>query len=599
MLSQPSLRSVPVFALLAFAAGCQDAERSVAPPRSPPRFSVTSGEGTWTTKAPMPTARYHLATGVANGILYAVGGLSSSGAILATVEAYNPATNTWTSKASLPTARFDLAVGVVNGVLYAVGGVGPAGSVATVEAYNPATNTWTSKASLPTARDGLAIGVVNGILYAVGGQNTSGFAVATVEAYDPATNTWMTRAPMPTGRWLLAAGVVNGTLYAFGGSDHSSVLATVEAYDRATNTWTTKAPMPAPRCCLAAGAVNGILYAVGGQNTSGLAVSTVEAYDPATNTWTTKASMPTARWSLGADVVNGALYAAGGYNGAFLATVEAFQPSSGGVVFESNWSTALGTTARAIQDSSAPYGPWNLWADGGQNILAVVGGGPTGYANALRVQQRGESSLSWAQVQRNDFLPQSTDYYVRYYMRNDDTSAAEDHVVTVDYLKHSSLNYMRKGSGPNEWYFMINTTAYDDGTSGCFADNYPFNQSGPWQATTGVSTPPRLLRGEWYRFEYYVHFVDATHIQVHPRVYNTSGVLLFDDRHFRQQDYNPASGDTLTLARYYEAGNSFCVNATAMNEFGMGNNGQKSAINTGLYWYYAGVQIRTDGWPGQ
>jgi hypothetical protein len=30
----------------------------------------------------------------------------------------------------------------------------------------------------------------------------------------------------------------------------------------------------------------------------------------------------------------------------------------------------------------------------------------------------------------------------------------------------------------------------------------------------------------------------------------------------------------------------------------MGNNGQGGALDTGLYWYYAGVQIRTDHWAG-
>jgi hypothetical protein len=35
-----------------------------------------------------------------------------------------------------------------------------------------------------------------------------------------------------------------------------------------------------------------------------------------------------------------------------------------------------------------------------------------------------------------------------------------------------------------------------------------------------------------------------------------------------------------------------------MNDFGLGNNGQFGAADTGLYWYFAGLQIRTDTWPG-
>jgi hypothetical protein len=35
-----------------------------------------------------------------------------------------------------------------------------------------------------------------------------------------------------------------------------------------------------------------------------------------------------------------------------------------------------------------------------------------------------------------------------------------------------------------------------------------------------------------------------------------------------------------------------------MNDFGVGNNGQAGAVDTGKYWYFAGVEVRTDRWPG-
>ena len=60
--------------------------------------------------------------------------------VLATVEAYDPATNTWTASAAMPTLRWALAGGVANGVLYAVGGFSPFpnyGVLTTVEAYTP------------------------------------------------------------------------------------------------------------------------------------------------------------------------------------------------------------------------------------------------------------------------------------------------------------------------------------------------------------------------------------------------------------------------------------------------------------------------------
>jgi probable HAF family extracellular repeat protein len=285
---------------------------------------ATAGGGNWTTAASMPTARSGLGAAAVNGILYAVGGEGNNG-ILATVEAYDPATNTWTTKAPMPTARYGLGVAAVNGILYAVGGlaVDKKTLLTTVEAYDPATNTWTTKAPMPTARGDLGVVGLNGILYAVGGANFG--TLATVEAYDPATNTWTTKAPMPTGRSGFDLAEINGVLYVAGGEDRGTHPTIVEAYDPATNTWTTKAPMPTARTLLGVAAVNGILYAVGGA--VGSVVPTVEAYDPATDTWTTKAPMPGARWDFGVGVINGILYAVGGddeFN--TLATVQAYQP---------------------------------------------------------------------------------------------------------------------------------------------------------------------------------------------------------------------------------------------------------------------------------
>jgi Kelch motif len=93
----------------------------------------------------------------------------------------------WATRAGMPTARFGLAAGVVNGVLYAVGGNDGSTNLATVDAYDPATNTWTTKAAMPTARSLLAAGVVNGILYAVGGLSglNGGTEFTTAEAYTP------------------------------------------------------------------------------------------------------------------------------------------------------------------------------------------------------------------------------------------------------------------------------------------------------------------------------------------------------------------------------------------------------------------------------
>ncbi len=289
----------------------------------------TTGLGTWTTKTPMPTPRRLLATGVANNILYAVGGSGSSGTALTTIEAYNPInnTNTWIGMTPMPTAREGLAIGVVNNILYAVGGstgFSP-GLLQTVEAYNAMTNTWMTMAPMPTPRAYFAIGVVNNILYAIGGvgTGTSG-PLSTVEAYNPSTNTWTTMAPMPTPRYGLAVGVINNFIYAIGGC--CGDLATVEVYNPVMNTWATKASMPTARQWLAADVVNNILYAIGGVSNNNF-LATVDAYDPVTDTWSPKNPMNIPRAQMAAGVVNNVLYVVGGTNQtSILGTLEAFTP---------------------------------------------------------------------------------------------------------------------------------------------------------------------------------------------------------------------------------------------------------------------------------
>jgi hypothetical protein len=258
-----------------------------------------------------------------------------------------------------------------------------------------------------------------------------------------------------------------------------------------------------------------------------------------------------------------------------------FQAQEGGVVFESNWETATGISTTAVTDGGRWPNYWEFNNGGNVQLLSVVAGGVNGH-NALRVQQRGSTYA--ANLQIDNVLPQSRDYYLRYYMKNSDTSNAGDHIVTADTYNYANLTYMRKYGGALSWTSVLSLY-------GC-GYTYPIGHWGP-------SLP--LVNGQWYRFEYYVHYTDATHVQVHPRVYDATGLLILSDAQFLQSDFLSAvwnGRSDWTLASYYAAGNSFCVSPAWMNDFGLGNNGQYGAADTGQYWYFSAVQIRTDTWPG-
>jgi N-acetylneuraminic acid mutarotase len=228
----------------------------------------------WTIKSPLPTPRSAAAAVALGGKLYVLGGFNTSGGTdnnLATVEAYDPKTDTWTTKAPMPTARSGLAAAVVDGIIYAIGGSAPNVELATVEAYDPSTNSWSARAAMPEPREVSGAGVVNGVIYAAGGSGTADYSK--LEAYDPKTNSWTTKSPMPSLRMGVAVGQVGGLLYLAGGFDFLGYLgpggtdqsfATVQAYDPTANDWEPVSPMLTPRAYAATAIAEDTLYVMGG-----------------------------------------------------------------------------------------------------------------------------------------------------------------------------------------------------------------------------------------------------------------------------------------------------------------------------------------------
>jgi N-acetylneuraminic acid mutarotase len=295
-----------------------------------PLLAPSLGEGEWTKKADMPTARGMFATSAAGGKIYAIGGIKAFPDGISTVEEYDPVADKWTRKANMPTARNYLSNSVVNGKIYAIGGWNWS-VLSTVEEYNPVTDKWSKKTDMPTPRE-VSTSVVNGKIYAIGGWN--GVALSTVEEYDPAADTWTKKTDMPTARWGHSTSVVHGKIYAIGGRvgtwNQGPAFSIVEEYDPVADTWTEKTDMPTARWGLSTSVVHGKIYAIGGSQDESTALSTVEEYDPVTDTWTKKASMPTARWYLSTNAVNGKIYVVGGATAAwvFTSTVEEYDLES-------------------------------------------------------------------------------------------------------------------------------------------------------------------------------------------------------------------------------------------------------------------------------
>jgi N-acetylneuraminic acid mutarotase len=298
--------------------------------------------GAWRTAAPAPTKRTEVAAGTLNGKIYVVGGFERPSlgnvmnlAITPSLEEYDPSTDRWTTKAPMPVGLHHVGIGVTGGRLYVIGGYRQSGftvwhPVATVYAYDPATDTWTERAPMPTARGALSVTVHDGKLYAIGGYDRTANSAA-VEVYDPERHTWAPRAPLPTPRDHLAAATVAGKVYAIGGrlkGDYHRNLAVTEVYDPVTDQWTRAADLPTARSGITAAEVGGRVYVFGGEGGEGTFREN-EAYDPARDAWQAMASMPTARHGLGSAVVNGRIHVLSGGptpGGSFSDLNEVFTP---------------------------------------------------------------------------------------------------------------------------------------------------------------------------------------------------------------------------------------------------------------------------------
>jgi len=304
--------------------------------------SLFAQDGTWTTKANMPTPRWGLGTSVVNGKIYAIGGATSSNGCdypaSSKVEEYDPQTDTWdTTKTAMPLPRESFAISEVNGKIYVIGGspVTCANHTSTVQEYDPQTDKWSTKTDMPTPRSGLSASVVNGKIYAIGGYTYDPYLpVGNVEEYDPITDKWTKKEPMLSAGGWFSTCVFEGKIYAFGRWEYA--LQTVDVYDPVTDTWTPKNDMDGPLLGYSASTVGDKIYIFGGVSDFILngpsPVSDVKEYNPANDTWKFVSPMPTARTAGHASVTGDTVYLFGGsttnHHLLPVNTVEAYVPKS-------------------------------------------------------------------------------------------------------------------------------------------------------------------------------------------------------------------------------------------------------------------------------
>jgi hypothetical protein len=280
----------------------------------------------------------------------------------------------------------------------------------------------------------------------------------------------------------------------------------------------------------------------------------------------------------------------------------------GGVLFRSNWSSGTGNSLTAINDGAV----WQKNVCTGTNppnmldVMRVTEGAPYGWQatpNLLRLTNRGASACALVEVL--DRIPAQTSFYFRYYIWVQEGSGWAHHHNTLNccgaiQAVHWSKMAWQAGSS------HLGTAGYQPYFA-MGAGEYPYDRwapkSGQWWAWE-----------HWYRLEGHVEFTGTRQTRWSYRVYHHGptvqagdhGTLIQTDASFYAGGGEPSRTESETMQAWFAAGNRHLfTDGDLARRFGLGTEGGGANTDscpdgqTGCrHWAYAGVEVRTDRWPG-
>jgi len=307
------------------------------------QYQSAGSQGTWSTKAPLPSQHLDAGAAAVDGKIYVLGGEASrNNPATPFNHQYDPATDRWRELAPMPRGISHAGVAAYNGKIYVVGGftaIVHAAALDQVHEYDIATDIWRQLAPLSSPRGSVGVAVVDGKIHAIGGRGLNNLTVATHEVYDPVSGKWTQAAPLPKARDHIGVVAVDGRIHVIGGrisnraTDNSKPTtgpvafsnlnngfntSLHDSYDPATDTWKSAPPVPTARSNGAAVYYHGLILYVGGEckkpnpKGGGDTFSENEAFDPKTNRWLTLATLPAGRQGFGAATIGQSAYFAGG-----------------------------------------------------------------------------------------------------------------------------------------------------------------------------------------------------------------------------------------------------------------------------------------------
>jgi N-acetylneuraminic acid mutarotase len=185
-------------------------------------FAYSANTQQWSPLPNLPEPCGSLACIAHGGLIHTIGGaVGDTFADKRSVNwhwTYDPLARRWDKRAPLPTARDHVAAIVHNGLIHVVGGrVDSFHTNSNLHhIYNPQTDKWEARNPLPTTRSGHGAGIIDGRLFIMGGEGTNR-VFGQNEGYDFSKDSWEQFAPMPTPRHGLGATTIGTTIYVAGG----------------------------------------------------------------------------------------------------------------------------------------------------------------------------------------------------------------------------------------------------------------------------------------------------------------------------------------------------------------------------------------------
>ena len=340
-------------------------------------------QGTWTPKAPLPTAGRWAPVGFAIGTKGYIGTGYDGTTSYNDFWEYDPITNTWTQKANFGGAPRSAAAGFSIGSFGYVGTGWGIGSIAYNDfwKYDPVLNSWTQVAAIGGSPRYFAVG------FSAAGKGYIGTAKNSVLLqdlweYDPVSNIWTPKANYTGGNRQdidKAVFVICNKAYLGTGTVAGAGFNDWWEYDPIANIWTQKTNFPGTPRWGATGFSIGSRGFLGLGSMPGTAGYAAEfwKYNPFTNSWSAITSFPgAARFDTPAFVINNRAYVGtGSAGGTYFINLWEYTPDSviaGGNVTAAIFSSSNTICSGASVTLSASGGSTYSWSSGSTNNTIVV-----------------------------------------------------------------------------------------------------------------------------------------------------------------------------------------------------------------------------------